>query len=324
MISERGQTTQDYLIGVSIFLVTVTFVFGYLPTVFDSYNAPVDGIDHAQADRAAEFLVSNYTVEGRTNVLRHQHFNLSSGVRYEVYDGIDRLPGSYGAPDETGTVDKFDLIDPGANDYVLRFRGYIEVPADGSYEFETESDDGSRLSIDGDVVVSNLHVSPSSPGSQTEGGTVQLSEGNHSITVEYYDDEDPSGSTALEVRWSGPSFGMTEIQPEELHQPGRGIHEMLRNVSYRHGFLAFRQDTGLNTLTDRQAKPNVNVIIANSSEIRSRGDTDPIIAPSGVAYEYGDDPDADVATASETRVIQLENDTYNYCDPTCWLVVRVW
>jgi hypothetical protein len=179
MISERGQTTQDYLVGVSLLLLTTTFVFGYMPNVFDSYENPVDGVDRAQADRAAEYLVENYSIEGRSN----------------------------------------------------------------------------------------------------------------------------------ELRYDAPS--------------GRGVHEMLANETSRNGFIHFRREAGLNTLTDRRAKPNVNVILVNTSELKTEPDPSAIVDGSKV-FSYGDEPDADTEFASETRVVRLDNDTANYCRPTCWLVVRVW
>lgn len=68
---DRGQTLQDYLLGVSILLVAVIFTVGYLPSVFDSYDSPTDGVIAEQADRAAVYLVDNYSVEGKANVLKH-------------------------------------------------------------------------------------------------------------------------------------------------------------------------------------------------------------------------------------------------------------
>jgi hypothetical protein len=63
--------------------------------------------------------------------------------------------------------------------YVLRWRGQIKIPSDGSYKFQTRSDDGSLLYIDQKLVVSNdgLH------GAVTKLGAVSLAKGTHDLTV---------------------------------------------------------------------------------------------------------------------------------------------
>lgn len=70
MFEERGQTTQDYILGVSIMLVSVLFVFGYVPNVFDAYESPVSSVEESQADRAAEYLMANYSLDGNRTVMK--------------------------------------------------------------------------------------------------------------------------------------------------------------------------------------------------------------------------------------------------------------
>lgn len=89
-MDNRGQTLQDFALGVSLFLVTVTFVFGYVPTVFAQYDAPTDSVDQQQANRVAEYIVENYSVAGQANVLRNGtgavtgvHATLSTDAGFE-------------------------------------------------------------------------------------------------------------------------------------------------------------------------------------------------------------------------------------------------
>jgi hypothetical protein len=74
------------------------------------------------------------------------------------------------------------------NFYVV-WTGKIRIPADGAYTFFLESDDGSRLFIDGAQVVDNngLHEMQESPGK------VELKEGDHVIKVEFFDAEEDAG-----------------------------------------------------------------------------------------------------------------------------------
>ena len=60
----RGQTLIDYIAGVAVFFVTITFILGLLPSFVTPYQSDVAGQDTAQAERIAEQLVTNVSVEG--------------------------------------------------------------------------------------------------------------------------------------------------------------------------------------------------------------------------------------------------------------------
>ena len=52
---DRGQTTFDFLVGMSVFLLTVAFVVAFLPNVFEPFTA--EGSDDVlAADRTADLL----------------------------------------------------------------------------------------------------------------------------------------------------------------------------------------------------------------------------------------------------------------------------
>ncbi len=59
---ERGQTLQDFVLGVSLLLVVVIFVFSLLPGYLSPYTAGIGGDERAQADRVARTAVSNLSV----------------------------------------------------------------------------------------------------------------------------------------------------------------------------------------------------------------------------------------------------------------------
>ena len=62
------------------------------------------------------------------------------------------------------------------------FSGFLQIETNDVYLFCLTSDDGSRLIIDGEVVVDNdgLH------GSQELLGTIPLAKGWHPVTVEWF------------------------------------------------------------------------------------------------------------------------------------------
>ncbi len=63
------------------------------------------------------------------------------------------------------------------------FDGYITIDQAGTYTFYTESDDGSKLYLNGEEVVDNdgLHAA------EEKSGKVYLSEGQHRIQVSFFE-----------------------------------------------------------------------------------------------------------------------------------------
>ena len=69
------------------------------------------------------------------------------------------------------------------NDFVAVWSGQFNAQTTGSYTFDTGSDDGSMIFIDGNVVVNNNF----SQAVTVRSGTVSLSAGSHSIVIAYYE-----------------------------------------------------------------------------------------------------------------------------------------
>ncbi len=70
----------------------------------------------------------------------------------------------------------------GVGDYEAIYTGTFNAPVSGTYTFDTASDDGSMLFIDGNTVVNNNYFQPITVVS----GTVNLTKGPHSIEIGYY------------------------------------------------------------------------------------------------------------------------------------------
>ena len=75
----------------------------------------------------------------------------------------------------------------------LVITGFIYVPADGAYGFVLTSDDGSLLSIDGQVVVDN----DGEHSTLQRSAQVALRKGYHTINVQYFDHN--GGDLSLDV-----------------------------------------------------------------------------------------------------------------------------
>ena len=103
-------------------------------------------------------------------------------------------------PQSTGIVPEIVLNVPQRTEpdgFALRFSGMIQIPKAGKYTFFVTSDDGSRIYVDGKLLVDNDRLQGMTEGS----GTIELIAGSHSIVVTYFDN---GGSEGLEVAWSGP------------------------------------------------------------------------------------------------------------------------
>ena len=66
---DRGQTTQDFAVGISVFLLTVTFTFAFVPSTVTPFGSPVTDAIPAKSDRVASTIVDKYSVDDRSRTL---------------------------------------------------------------------------------------------------------------------------------------------------------------------------------------------------------------------------------------------------------------
>jgi mono/diheme cytochrome c family protein len=142
---------------------------------------------------------------------RHKHTGPPSAqhdiedLNYRFYrDTWDKLPDFASLkPEDTGTLPEglFDLS-PRTRDvsFGFVFEGTLIVPRDGVYKFHLDSDDGSRLTIDGSVLITydGIHDLGRERSAQ-----VTLTAGRVPIKLEYFQKELGFG---LALAWSGPSI----------------------------------------------------------------------------------------------------------------------
>ncbi len=139
--------------------------------------------------------------------------DLLPGLRYACYEAVldDDLPAYDKAePKARGVTPKIDVSVRTRDDqFSLRFDGIIWLPEAGEYSFYTTSDDGSRLYVDGQLVVDNggLH------GPEEKSGTVRLAVGGHRLTVTFFEQ---GGGEVVTAAWQGPGVTKQEIPPEVL------------------------------------------------------------------------------------------------------------
>ena len=137
------------------------------------------------------------------------------GVRYDYYEGAWTALPNFDAlvPAKSGDGASFSLAPRLRDDnFAMRFRATLRTPLAGSYTFFTASDDGSKLFINGNLIVSNdgLH------STLERQGTVTLTAGVHDIEVQYFEQ---AADQVLQVSYSGPGLPRQLIPESVLAAP---------------------------------------------------------------------------------------------------------
>jgi hypothetical protein len=115
--ADRAQTTQDFALGVGVFLVTVAFVIAFVPTILVPFQAGPSEADASQAQHLAMDLTDNLTVGGyatRLNETRTDRFfahhpdgsdiraNYSLPVGAQANVTLENLDGTTVGPSDIG------------------------------------------------------------------------------------------------------------------------------------------------------------------------------------------------------------------------------
>lgn len=161
------------------------------------------------------FVLNNFTItEGDANSCADAWGDVSvpsyitQGINYIYYEGTwDNLPDfNQLSPIESGLSDAIDMHEAWADDnFAVLFTGYIEIPIDGLYTFFAATNEGSRLYIDGNLLIDNdgIHTATEVEGSAC------LNEGFHEIRVEYFE---KTGDEELLIQYEGPGTSKRELE----------------------------------------------------------------------------------------------------------------
>lgn len=132
--------------------------------------------------------------------------NLVSNLKYRYYEGswgnlpdFDKLtPAAEGAIDDNRITLKPRKRE---DDFGFVYEATLTTPRDGTYRFVINSDDGSRVLVDGKRVVD---FDGSHPANKEVPGSVKLTAGAHALRVEYFEGK---VDQSLAVQLSGPGIG---------------------------------------------------------------------------------------------------------------------
>jgi hypothetical protein len=125
-----------------------------------------------------------------------------------------------GTPTADGIAAGFDAaaVRRRAENYVLNFAGFVDVPESGGYTFTLLSNDDGQISIDGVVLANSPKPFPQFCGSvgnsvQTAMGSVALAKGRHRIEV--YESHG-AGDDGFRVLWQRAGTAVSQIPAAAL------------------------------------------------------------------------------------------------------------
>jgi predicted phosphodiesterase len=135
------------------------------------------------------------------------------GLRYSYYEGDWSLLPDFSSltPVREGVAQTVNETEaqPRADHFGLVLEGFADLPATDTYTFYTRSDDGSKLYIDGQLVVDN----DGDHGAFWQYGKIILEKGKHEIRIEYFEG---SGSQMLRAGLVDPVLGKVPFHPGQL------------------------------------------------------------------------------------------------------------
>lgn len=90
----------------------------------------------------------------------------------------------------------------GSDNFSVDWNGFVRATETGTYYFQTESDDGVRLWVDGNLIIDNW--TNHAPTTNTSSGVTLTAGQAYSVDLQYYEN---GGGAVIRLRWQTPSSG---------------------------------------------------------------------------------------------------------------------
>lgn len=183
-----------------------TLVLKLSNLVAGTYTFSLTVKDNQGASKTDDVVVTvNAVPITAVNGLNYKYYTTSSSNPWKVLPNFSQL-----RPVKTGIVSNFTLNPKAQSDYFgFVFEGLIQIDVAGTYTFYSYSDDGSKLFINGALVVNN----DGTHSPQERSGSVYLGVGKHAIKVIYFE---YINSETLSVRYQGPGISKRLIPNTKL------------------------------------------------------------------------------------------------------------
>jgi len=176
-------------------------------------------------DKTTVVKARSFDEKGNASLLSTAYFRVAksgqgNGLTTTFYQGneLTKIPAfakmkpgsSWISPEFNIKLDQLNaLLEKGNASFALKFEGFIQINKPGKYTFSTQSDDGSKLFVDGKEVVDN----DGNHGVMEETGSIELTAGKHPIRVEYYNN---GGGFWLDAFYKAPGMTKQLIPADKL------------------------------------------------------------------------------------------------------------
>lgn len=135
-------------------------------------------------------------------------------LRLSRTDAMVNFDWGAGSPDPSVPADQFSV----------RWSGWIQPPVTGQFTFFVTADDGLRLWIDNQLII-DFWIDQ---GATERSGTASLrADHKHDIRLEYYEN---GGSATCRLAWSGPGVSKAVVPAARLYP--RDVHTVHLDASY--------------------------------------------------------------------------------------------
>ena len=132
------------------------------------------------------------------------------GLNYKYYQGSWTVLPNFNnlVPVKTGITPNVDMTVRTQNDnFGFLWEGFINIPVTGSYTFETNSDDGSKLYLGAyDFNATALVNNDGLHGPQSATGTINLTAGVYPISMVFFE---AGGGETMDVYWQSAAAGIS-------------------------------------------------------------------------------------------------------------------
>jgi len=109
-MDERGQTTQDFAIGVSVLLVTIIGAFVFTQGgALSVYEGTSPGVQQPQADRIASYIVQNYSDDDQRNTL--DYTSIDGNLSGDLSDLKQRAGVNVASDRRTNPIVNVSIVD---------------------------------------------------------------------------------------------------------------------------------------------------------------------------------------------------------------------
>jgi hypothetical protein len=209
----------------------------------------------------------------------------ADGLKVEYFTGEDYLAGDPVLTRVDPEMDfnwNVDAPGPGIDreQFSARWRGEITIPVDGAYTFVLNSNDGSRLYLDGQLLVNDW----STHARRDTLASVELAAGTYPIRVEFYQNAANAGIT---VSWQSdlierqviPAAVLSSTVRAELLSPASGSGQVSQDLVLQWLPISSSTQSDVYLGTDANAVQSANTSTADIYQGRQGSDS---LSPAGL------------------------------------------